>query len=138
MARGLREGGPVQRLDAQRVLGRLAADDPRLSRQARGQRLRAGPGDVYDVGSAGAVGDDGVGLGVAAAADRVEVRSLRTCPFVWLVDPWWSVEARSPTAGELPEERVGAVRAQRMHEGGGADVPIGTGERAAVQVAGPA
>src|SRR5215218_3813593 len=49
-----------------------------------------------------------------------------------------SVEARLPAEGELAEELVGAVCAEGVHEGDGADVAIGARERAAVQVAGSA
>ena len=48
------------------------------------------------------------------------------------------METRLAARGELSEEGVGAVRAQWVHEGQCADVAVGAGERAAVQVAGAA
>ena len=48
------------------------------------------------------------------------------------------MEARVAARGELPEERVRAVFAERVHERRGADVAVGAGKWAAVQVAGAA
>ena len=46
------------------------------------------------------------------------------------------METRLAARGELPEEGVGTVRAERVHEGHCADVAVGAGEGAAVQVTG--
>lgn len=49
-----------------------------------------------------------------------------------------SREIALAAGGELSEERIGAVGSQRMHEGGGAGIALGAGERTAVPVAGSA
>jgi hypothetical protein len=48
------------------------------------------------------------------------------------------VETRLAACSELPEERVGAVSPERMHERSGADIAVGPGEPTAVEVAGSA
>ena len=61
----------AQRLDPQRVETALAAADPGLGRRWSAPASQAPDADGVD--RVGAVGDDGVGCGVAAAAERVKV-----------------------------------------------------------------